>query len=688
MRIVEYARTSGGLDKMNRIDKYMELFRESMSKNEIYIPSQGLLAGWHTRCEKGSYLWEMFEYDNMHFPLGDTFFQYGIRGIIQKSEAALEAINAEEGYLQAVREVYKEILIYIEKHAALAKTMSEETSIMDEKIRLEEIADNCKALTQGAPETFAQALQLFWFMYVIRNPFGSGCIGRLDQKLFPFYENEKKNGFIDEGKMIELIMEFYKHLNEMGTGDTLRNLMLSGQDASGNDETNEVTYLFLEAYKKLGDAEPHLNVRLHKNSPEKLIKICVELLGTGKGQPTLYFDDNIIPAMEQAGISHELACRYANDGCTETLIDGASSITFLQHEMVKTVELTLFNGRENPSICPVKMKKSRRLGPTMEPKTALVLGYESGDVTGMESFEEVYAAFERQLTFQINRWLQLIDKIIEADEEYTVTSPLVGGSLELCLESGRDPLRGGGFLVGNYQLLSGSIGTAADCLMGIQTAVYENKWCTMKELVEALACDFKGQEVLRQRLLHCPKYGNGEEQVDAIAAGIAAKFIELVNKYRNESGKCVWPGLYDIDFKIAANITGATPDGRKFRDPIGEHCSPTPGMAKKGPTAILESASKLPMRDGYASSPLHLTLDKGSFIMGAEKDKILYRMLSAAREQGIPVLNISMYSREELIEAKKHPEHYPDLVVRVWGFNARFVELDEELQEHIIRRIS
>ncbi|HWT73175.1 MAG TPA: pyruvate formate lyase family protein [Mobilitalea sp.] len=673
---------------MKRIEKYLALFRESMSKNEIYIPSRGLLAGWHTRCDKGSFLWEMFEYDNMHYPLGDAFFQYSIAGIIQKAEAAHDDINTEEGYLQAVREVYKEILSYIEKHADLAKIMSEETSIKDEKIRLEEISNNCKVLTQGAPETFAQALQLFWFMYVIRNPFGSGCIGRLDQKLFPFYENEKKKGLINKEKVIEMIIEFYTKLNEMGTGDTLRNLMLSGQDAKGNDETNEVTYLFLEAYEKLGDAEPHLNVRLHKKSPEKLIKMCLELLGTGKGQPTIYFDDNIIPAMEQAGICHDLACRYTNDGCTETVIDGASSITFLQHEMVKTVELTLFNGQENPSIYPVKMKKSKRYGPTMEPRTALVLGYESGDVSMMESFDEVYSAFERQLTFQITEWLQLIDRKIEADEEYTVTSPLVGGSLKLCLESGRDPLRGGGFIVGNYQLLSGSIGTAADCLMGIQSAVYDNKWCTMKELVDALACDFKGQEVLRQRLLHCPKYGNGEEQVDALAARIASKFIEIVNGYRNEKGKRVWPGLYDIDFKISANITGATPDGRKFRDPIGEHCSPTPGMAKKGPTAILESASKLPMRDGYASSPLHLTLDKGSFIMGAEKDKILYSMLLVAREQGIPVLNISMYSREELIEAKKHPEQYPDLVVRVWGFNARFVELDEELQEHIISRIS
>ena len=630
----------------------------------------------------------MFEYDNMHFPLGDAFFQYGISGIINKIENTHYDKNAEKEYIGAVLEVYKEILSYIQKHAVWAKKMSEDTSFMDEKIRLEEISNNCDALTKGRPETFAQALQLFWFMYVLRNPLGRGCIGRLDQKLFPFYETERKKGLKNNEKVLELIEEFYRHLNELGTGDTLRNLMLSGQDKNGNDETNDLTYLFLKAYVKQGDAEPHLNVRLHKKSPEKLIRMCIQLLETGKGQPTLYFDDHIIPAMEQAGIPHDLACRYTNDGCTETVIDGASNIFFLQHEMVKTVELTLFNGKENPGIYPVKMKKSGTFGPTFEPRTALVLGYESGDVTKMESFDEVYSAFEKQLTFQLQHWLQKINEKIIDDEENTVTSPLVGGSLKLCLERGRDPLRGGGFQVGNYQLLSGSIGTAADCLRGIQIAVFENKWCTIEELVSALASDYDGQEVLRQRLLHSPKYGNGDDRVDKIAARIASKFIEIVNGYRSENGKRVWPGLYDIDFKISANITGASPDGRKFRDPIGEHCSPTPGMAKKGPTAIIESAARLPLRNGYASSPIHLTLDKGSFIMGAEKEKILYTLLSEAGERGIPVLNISMYSKEELMEAKIHPEHYPDLVVRVWGFNARFVELDEELQEHIIRRIS
>ena len=147
------------------------------------------------------------------------------------------------------------------------------------------------------------------------------------------------------------------------------------------------------------------------------------------------------------------------------------------------------------------------------------------------------------------------------------------------------------------------------------------------------------------------------------------------------------PGLYNIDFGIFANTVGATPDGRRFRDPIGEHCCPTPGAAQKGPTAVVESASRLPMRDGYASSPLQLTLDQGGFEMGADREEILYRLMEGARRAHVPVLNLAMYDKKALRAAQKEPEKYRDLIVRVWGFNARFVELDRELQEHIIGRM-
>ena len=148
-----------------------------------------------------------------------------------------------------------------------------------------------------------------------------------------------------------------------------------------------------------------------------------------------------------------------------------------------------------------------------------------------------------------------------------------------------------------------------------------------------MEADFEGYEILRQRLLHAPKFGNDEGRAEELAAVISQAFIEQVNAYQSSSGQRIWPGLYNIDFRIFANLTGATPDGRRFGDMIGEHCSPTPGAAKEGPTAVIRSAAKLPMEEGYASSPLHLTLDKGSFVMGADREKILRQMIKAAERR-------------------------------------------------------
>ena len=247
-------------------------------------------------------------------------------------------------------------------------------------------------------------------------------------------------------------------------------------------------------------------------------------------------------------------------------------------------------------------------------------------------------------------------------------------------------MRGGGFELSNYQLLSGTVTTAANCLRGVEESVFVQKWCTAAELKEALAADFEGWEPLRQRLLHAPKFGNGDERTDALAAQIGEHFIRKVEGFSTK--KPVRPGLYNIDFHIFANITGATPDGRKFRDPIGEHCCPTPGTAPAGPTAVIRSASRLPMAKGYASSPLQLTLDRGGLgKMGADPEEILKRLMEGARQAGVPVLNLAMYDKKTLRAAQEEPEKYRDLIVRVWGFNARFVELDKGLQEHIIARM-
>lgn len=677
-----------------RIKESVEAYRELFSCFETEIPEEGLLAGFHQplsrdKAIKGAVVQALFELDNMHYPMGNAFLQYGISGIIERTKERHPGDTQEAAaYRQGICEIYKEVRAFVARHAGKAEALLESETDPEERKRLLQIAGNCNQLAYGLPQSFLEALQLFWFLYLSRSPMGGGCIGRLDQRLYPYYCMDLQNGSWNREEALGAVIQFYEKLNRMMTGDTLRNLMLSGQNAEGEDVTNELTYLFLDAYERTRDAEPHLNVRIHEKTPQRLKDRCIKMLALGKGQPTLYFDKNIIPAMERAGISREAACGYANDGCTETVYEGMGSIAFWQHEMVKTVELTIFNGEENPSVFPVKMKKNRQSAPDFVPHTGLVTGFSSGELADMRSFSDFLAAFFTQLEFQIAHWIAIIDKKIEADETDGLTSPLIGGTFEKCVLTGKDPLRGGGFEVDNYQLLSGTISTAADSLRAVEYCVFEKHYCTLLELRDALAADFAGCEPLRRRLLQAPKYGNGEERVDELAALIGERFLKQVNAYRSKSGKRIRPGLYNIDFKIFANVTGATPDGRKFRDAIGEHCAPTPGAAKCGPTAVIESASRLPMKEGYAASVLQSTLDGSSFVMGAEREKIIGLLWAGAEKAGIPVWNLTMYDREELLDAQKNPESHQDLIVRVWGFNARFVELDAELQDHIIGRIS
>lgn len=694
---------------LKKIRQSSEVFDKLANSYEVWVPKSGWLAGRRNRDKNDSkrkYLadWTMlsfvFEIDNCHYPMADSYLQYGIDGVIRIAAETLETLQnnlqselqdqtqLDIAYLESLLHVWKCFRQFVADHMVLALECAKQETSDTKKKRYEKIAKICQNLTINKPNTFCEALQLFWFAYLFRSPFGAGCIGRLDQLLYPFYKHDCEMGIWDQQEAEKMLEEMFTRMNEINTGDTLRNLMLSGQDAKGNDQTNEITYLILEVYEHTGGAEPHLNVRFHEKTPKKLRDNCIKMLSSGSGQPTIYFDEAVLPAMEKAGICHEDACQYANDGCTETVIAGKSAIVFWQYEMVKTVELTLFGGNENPCVKPVSMKKNSIHGVEFIPKTNLLLGIKSKKPQELTTFSEFLSAFFEQMDHQLDNYFLIIKQKMEEDQTVSVTNPFTAGTFEKCLRTGKDPLRGGGFDITNYQLLSGSIGTAADCLYAIQSAVYEKKLVTMEELIKALSVDFEGYEVLRQQLLHLPKYGNDKKEVDALAKQIADHFLARVNAFRGPEDTLLYPGLYNIDFKIFANVTGATPDGRRFRDAIAEHCSPTPGAAKKGPTAILNSASALPMKEGFASSVLHLTLDKNGYSMGADRIKIIDTLLRASEKKKIPVLSLTMYDKAELLDAQLHPEKHQDLIVRVWGFQARFTELDKELQDHIINRIS
>lgn len=270
-----------------------------------------------------------------------------------------------------------------------------------------------------------------------------------------------------------------------------------------------------------------------------------------------------------------------------------------------------------------------------------------------------------------------------AAEDVFHTSPIVAGLNEITLDTGVDPMRGG-WAVENYQLLSGSIPTLADALYAIREGVFERGLCTMKELIHALSVDFEGFEDLRLALKKLPKFGNDVDAVDQLAADLAAFFCDRVENYPTPLGVKPLPGIYNIDFNTFAGSVGATPDGRKGGDLICEHYSPTPGNAKNGPTAVIQSAAKADLKRGCASSPLYLVLPRG---LGAVDAKLIRQMMKGCGEAGLPVVSISIYDKSVLEDALLHPDKHEDLVVRVWGFNARFIDLDEGLKHHVMSRI-
>ena len=670
-----------------KFDEMYDRFVADICHRGVEIPEQGVFAGpvcpVRPMIEAGQVRRRDLGWDNAHFPLNyRLLMQEGIPGIIRRA-------GAPRGDLPGTQQLYRELIVrywssirdYIRQHgeAALARAAEQP----GDAERLNRIAANCLCLTQHAPQTFEQGLQLFWFIWRLRSSFTS-CIGRMDVHLRALYERDVPQR-ISREDALALLCELFEKLNEVYAGDTLMNLVVGGVDADGRDVSGDLSILILEAAKRVARPEPHINVRVHADSREDFLDAAASLIAMGQGQGVLYYDENIIPNLVSRGIPLEYARQYANDGCTEITFDGLSGIWFWQMESVKSLELALFRGQENPSTPFAPYTKWANFQKPGVYRTRLTLGHDSGDFSRMTSFDEVYAAFLDQYGYQIDRYMDVLAQEVlkNADESVFHTSPIVAGLVEASLDTGVDPMRGG-WEVPNYQLLSGSIPTLADALYAIREGVFVRRLCTMGELIHALSVDFEGHEELRLALKRLPKFGNDVDDVDHLAAELAEFFCRRVENYPTPLGIRPLPGIYNIDFYTFAGSIGATPDGRKGGDMICEHFSPTPGNATNGPTAVIQSAAKADLRRGCASSPLYLVLPRG---LGSVDAGLIRRMMKICGEVGLPVVSISIYDRSVLEDALLHPERHKDLVVRVWGFNARFIDLDEGLKRHVMSRI-
>ncbi len=648
------------------------------------IPDSGILAGFGREITLPYQ--DMFLNDNYHFPMGTAFLEYGIPGVAEKAAASALTVSdpLRRELLESISLVYRRIGNYFRRYARAA-----EQAAAGKDARLLRMAAHLSALADRRPEHFDEALQLVFLLWRLRLLHSrGGDIGRLDVHLRPFYQRDMETGYTNDREVLELLCEFWRWLNRVNSGDSLINVMVGGKNPDGTDAGSQLSVLMLHATKRCALTEPHINVRVHRQLNPAIYQAMLEVQFMGQGQAAVYNDEVIIPSLIRRGVPEELAYAYTNDGCTEIMLDGYSGIEFHHIDAVATFELAFNNGRWGERAYSKPIQYWHKDGEARYYTPDAVPGFASGDPECCTTFQEFLSMFLAQYRFQTWEKAEDLRQRQEALLREGRSSVLLNGTYAFVLDSGLDILHGG-FPYTNYMLFSGSLPTVADCLMAVKKAVFDEKRFTIPQIKAALKQNFEGYEAMRQYLLSAPKFGNDNDQVDSLAACLANHFCDWLTEYQAQTAFTISPALVGWRFLEEAYGISATPDGRRYGDPIAEHFCPTPGRAVNGPTVILQSVAKASDAIAKANGvcAVHLSLPRNLGDSDEAGLTILNALVSGALDSGLNHLNIAIYDAQLLKLAQQDPEHHRDIVVRVWGYSARFVDLCKEMQNHVISRI-
>ena len=647
----------------------------------------------------------------------ETVLKKGFYGIKEQAQKKLE-VEKEKikvDFLKSVIIICNAVKKYAERYSSEAGKISKSLNSTNagNKQRLKELF-NIKKLVEKVPyypaQTFYEALQSVWFTHTLlriaKQP--TMGFGRFDQYMYPYYKNDIEKGIATIEGAIELLEAFFvklsttdfatsnfKDLNEeqniINDQDNGQNLMLGGQDIKGMDSSNEFSYLCLDAAIKLKLPEPYIQVRVNKNTPDEFLLKACQLAKCGTGMPLFNNDEIITPSLISLGIPLHDARLYSNVGCNEILIPGKSEFEPIGVwiELLKCLELALNNGisfyrgDRDPFSTSVFLDNYG---------IEVMTGNSSGPPTGKPheffSFENLFNAFKRQVSYAINERIRKNNELLKGLAMIAPT-PLLSAVLGGCVEKGLDKTCGGAVYYG-CAVMGRGIPNVADSLAAIKTLVFDNKEMTLEELVNILKENYHKNEFLHERLLNeIPKFGNDDDLVDSIAVEVVDFFCSEVSKYEIEGpykGKYI-PSLWAPWFVNTGKQIGASADGRHSGEPISRNVQPEVGAPRSGPTAILNSVSKLNQLDAPGCVTLDLDLD-ASIFKGDEGLQLLLSLLKTYFEQGGQQLAFNLLDANILREAQKNPEKYKDLVVRVWGYSAYFVHLEKEHQDILINRLS
>lgn len=602
-----------------------------------------------------SSLWWVGGYQGHTVPSYPELLKLGLSGTMAK----IERYRAEHPDAETLYDALEILLKGMSRWILLYAEESEKLASIDPQhaARYRLIAKNCRDISWNAPRTLFQAAQLAWF-YALWD--WVDCIGRADQFFYPFYSAEADPAVPFSRE--EIIQAFWLRGFEHG----FHNITLSGVHSDGSDATNELTYLMLQTCRALHETHPRVSVRIHENSPAELLALVVRMWSEGMSDPTVVSDANVLKGLNRLNIPIEDARDYCMLGCQEIEIPGRSNwgCEDGSFNLAKIFELAANDG------------KCR--------KTGRQIGLKTGKLVDFHSIDELWDAYIAQMKFFTKHFIDLCNRGVEIRD--VNLSKLVKMLYTLpCIERGLNPDAGGPLYNPGVVETAGS-SAVADSFTAIDTVVFRQHRMTMETLDKALAANFKGYERERLLLLNAPKFGNDHPLADQYCRRVLDAFWDEIALYRSKrggpfTGAC---SLLEAGITYGKN-TWAMPDGRYAGEPLGNSIGPRTGADHNGLTAMLNSVSSLPLDKGVGGATLNVLLP-AELLKSEPLRRDIAQVIRSYLMNGGQMAQITTASREEMLDAKVHPERHGDLIVRIGGFSIRFVELGETSQDEIIAR--
>jgi formate C-acetyltransferase len=574
------------------------------------------------------------------------------------------------------------VIRFAERHAEKAEEMAAAESDPLRKADLERIAAVCRRVPAHAPRDFWEALQAYWFTHLSviteLNTWDSFNPGHLDQNLYPFYQRDLDSGTLTREQARELLQCFWVKFNnqpappkvgvtaaESGTYTDFCNINTGGLKPDGSCGVSELSYLVLEVIDEMRLLQPSSNLQLSKKNPDRFLKRGLEIVRKGWGQPSIFNADMVVEELLRQGKSIEDARAGGTSGCVETGAFGKEAYILTGYfNLPKVLEIALHNGRD--------------------PRTGKMVGIESGDPLSFRTYEDLAAAFRKQLHYLIEVKIRG-NNVIERLYSRNMPAPYLSLLVDDCIAKGGD-YNGGGPRYNSAYIMGVAPGTCTDSLAAIKYHVFERKNLSMADLLAALRDNFEGHEKTRLMLWNkTPKYGNDDAYADAILAQVFDMFFDEINGRPNTKG-----GQYRVNYLSTTchvyfgSVTGATPDGRRAWEPLSDGISPVQGTDRKGPTAVIQSAAK--MDHARTGGTLLNQKFTPKIVEGEEGiDHMAHLVRSYFKLDGHHI-QFNVVTAETLREAQARPEQHRDLIVRVAGYSDYFCDLTPALQNEIIAR--